>query len=408
MSSGVAPVAKEKGSAEKALTNLIEAMIAKVDSLSKQISSMKVSVNAQSERIRQIENIHVESEGNRDSSSAAETSVRSPKDRADKVKSKSKLDRVNIEKERQYQVLLQSLYDNERREHSTVSESQETVSEEDLSSKQLKKKVRRSKVSANGKKSDNVVFIDPSDSSDPESSDTGSDKGKRRRGSKKVKSGAKVKKRPVVRTELWPHTIANEEGVEDAEVTSDNISYSAFVKYFTKIIVKCEKAEEAMGRSVLLSAVSTVVQCLSWKEARGFHNSIMVKIEQDRLNWDADFAALGDKFLDEKVRLSLRSRGTSSGYKPADRNSNYRSFGRGYNGSYPNSYSRFGQEGGKMKILHTLICHQWNAGSCSYGVNCKRWHCCKACADMGKIGEPHMASTHDRDFSRSKQSEQRV
>ena len=33
--------------------------------------------------------------------------------------------------------------------------------------------------------------------------------------SRQVKSGAKIKKRPVVRTELWPHTIANEDDGEE-------------------------------------------------------------------------------------------------------------------------------------------------------------------------------------------------
>ena len=39
---------------------------------------------------------------------------------------------------------------------------------------------------------------------------------------RKVKSGAKVKIRPVERTELWPHTIACEEDGED--ITSIDIS----------------------------------------------------------------------------------------------------------------------------------------------------------------------------------------
>ena len=91
-------------------------------------------------------------------------------------------------------------------------------------------------MSAKGKKAKNVISEDPSDSSDPEDSDSGSDKGKGRRGSKKVKSGAKVMKRPIVKTELWQHTIANEEGIEEGEVTCDNISYSTFVKYFTRIL----------------------------------------------------------------------------------------------------------------------------------------------------------------------------
>ena len=46
---------------------------------------------------------------------------------------------------------------------------------------------------------------------------------------KKVKSGEKVKRRSVVKTELWPHTLANEDDGEDT--TSENIMLYTFLKY---------------------------------------------------------------------------------------------------------------------------------------------------------------------------------
>ena len=83
-----------------------------------------------------------------------------------------------------------------------------------------------------------------------------------------------------MKTELWPHTIAFEDDGE--EVTSEDISLAKFLVYFTKIMVSCVE-KEAAGRSVLLLAVSTVLECLPWKDARCFHNLMMLKIEQGRL-----------------------------------------------------------------------------------------------------------------------------
>ena len=85
-----------------------------------------------------------------------------------------------------------------------------------------------------------------------------SDRDSRVKGRRKVKSGAKVKKRPVIRTELWPHTIANEDDGED--ITSENIGLAKFLSCFTFIMNSC-RGEEAAGRAVLLQAVSTVLDC---------------------------------------------------------------------------------------------------------------------------------------------------
>ena len=98
----------------------------------------------------------------------------------------------------------------------------------------------------------------------------------------KVKSGAKVKQRPVVRTELWPHTIANEEDGE--EVTSENIGLSRFLSCFTFIMTNCGR-REAAGRAEFLHAITNVLECLPWSDARAFHNMIMVRLEQDRVDW---------------------------------------------------------------------------------------------------------------------------
>ena len=166
-------------------------------------------------------------------------------------------------------------------------------------------------------------------------------------------------------------------------------------------MIKCGKVE-SVGRAMLLHAVCMVFQCLSWTEARTFHNLIMVKVEQDRINWNSDFKILANQYLDNKVRLSMRSRGSSASgsgsysHKP-NANSNFGKgpgFGRADHG-YSVSNRMGSSNSSKSKSLYPLICRQWNYGTCSYGEQCKKFHVCWSCAEAGKLGEQHKASTHD-------------
>ena len=79
-----------------------------------------------------------------------------------------------------------------------------------------------------------------------------------------MKSGAKIQKRPVIKTELWPHTIANEDDGEN--ITSENINLSKFLSCFTYIVTCCGGVE-SRGRSALLHAVTTVLEYLQWTDA---------------------------------------------------------------------------------------------------------------------------------------------
>lgn len=164
----------------------------------------------------------------------------------------------------------------------------------------------------------------------------------------------------------------------------------------------CETKTEAAGRAILLHAVSTVLECLPWAEARSFHNLVMVKVEQDRINWSTDFSALADKFLDKKVRMNLRTRAS-----PAGNNSYYSNRNTSSGKDLGNSSLRNNYDSINSQTLHSFICKQWNAGSCSYGVKCRRWHTCWSCAELGKLGEPHKAFTHDSSAARSRQENQR-
>ena len=122
---------------------------------------------------------------------------------------------------------------------------------------------------------------------------------------KKVKSGAKVRQRSVVKTELC----------------------------FAYIMNTCEDKQEASGRSVLHYAMSSMLEYLPWAEIRTFHNLVMVKIEQGRFGWDADFVAHSKEFIDKKLRLTLRQKVQSSGN--SGNRGGYRSSGRGgYNSGY--------------------------------------------------------------------------
>ena len=334
-------------------------------------------------------------------SSGSESNNRSKKaKRKTKRKKKAKVgedkqSRVDEEKQRQLKLLLEKLKAKEKSGEETKDSSD--TSDSSFNLKVLKKKLTKKekkkcdeKVAARLKQAGALFPEDSfSSGSSSDSSGTDSEAGRRHR-KRKVKSGAKIKKRPVVRTELWPHTIANEEDVE--EVTSETIGLSKFLSCFSYIMLSCGKVE-ATGRAALLHAISSVLECLPWVEARAFHNLVMLKLEQGKFDWRTNFTVLANQFLDKRVRQSLRSKGTSAGASgAASKFSGKKSFGKG------SGNPRFRQDGyssGKGKSLNTFICRQWNQGACSYGDRCKLWHVCWSCAEAGKLGELPKASSND-------------
>ena len=304
---------------------------------------------------------------------------------------------MELEKERQLKVLQDKLRIDRSRLDSTSSSSEKEVSaDEGAGLKKIRKGLSRKQKKACERKVEEVLgkagakfplHDFESASSGKESSSTGDSSSRRHRRSRrsKVKLGAKVRVRPVVRTELWPHTVANEEDGEQA--TSENITLAKFMSSFTFIAATCGKAE-SRGRAVLLHAVCLVLESLQWTEARVFHNLVMTKIEQGRINWDEDFSVLAEEFIDRKIRLGFRSKFACS----AGNSASNRSF------SSARSFRGSNQRGGfsRNKPMYGVICYQWNAGTCSYGEECKRWHVCKTCADAGKLGEKPKASSHDK------------
>lgn len=287
----------------------------------------------------------------------------------------------------------------------TGTESEENQSDEDLDLEGLKKLMSKKDQEASSKKLKSRIKQSgstfPEDSETEENSETGTDSSdndsssKSSRRKSKVKSGAKVKRRPVVRTELWPHTIANEDDGE--ETTSEDISLAKFLSCFTYIVTTCEKKETA-GRSYLLHAVCSILECLPWSEARSFHNLVMVKLEQDRIDWKADFGALATQFIEKKVRQSLRSKIQSTSSMSGNR-SGFQSLGKGFGNSY--------YRGNNNTSKTFFVCRLWNEGICSFGNKCRFRHVCRSCADAGKSGETHKASSQNCPNARRGRSEQR-
>ena len=209
----------------------------------------------------------------------------------------------------------------------------------------------------------------PEDSDSTSTGTDSSDVGRKVKRIHKVKSGAKVKQRPVVRTELWPHTIANEEDGE--EITSENIGLSRFLSCFTSIMTNCGR-REAAGRAEFLHAITNVLECLPWSDARAFHNMIMVRLEQDRVDWAEDFSILADIYIDKKVRLNMKSKGSNSGSSYFSKSSASRGSGRGFK----NNFGRTNPGSYRSKSLYAVVCRQWNYGTCGYGDKCRKWHVC--------------------------------
>ena len=375
---GGSSTSKTSKSGQDDFDALIEA-VKKIDVLTDTVQRLEHVIVQQGQRLERIE------ESAKSSSSES------------KPRYKGKKDRVESEKKRQLKVLQDKLNDKSRE----VSCDSDISSDDRLDLKSIKKKLSRkqrdlcsSKVAAKLKDVGAAFPDDDFSTTSTSGKDTESEKGSCRH-SKKVKSGAKVKKRPVVKTLLWPHTIANEDDGDD--VTSENISLSKFFSCFTSIMTSCGGIE-SRGRSVLLHAVSLVLEYVQWPDARTFHNLVMVKLEQDRENWASDFIALAEAFIDKKVRLGLRSKYASSG--PSSSYSKSSSYGKGFSKEFRGQSQR--NSAGRGKPLYGAICWQWNHSSCTYGDNCKRWHVCKACAETGKLGESHKASSHDSSGYRTK------
>ena len=388
----------------------------KIDKLANEVASIKRSNNNINSRLDRLEERSGTS--NIDESSQVESS-HGVKKLSKAAKVDGKKSRVEDEKERQFNLLQEKLRDRGKEGESQGDEYTSANDSFNLNLQILKKKMTQKqnqsckvKVASRLKQVGATFPEEDSTSGITGASGTESELGTRLKSRHKVKSGSKISKRAVVQTELWPHTIANED--DGDEVNSDNISLAKFLSCFSYIMVNCGK-EEASGRGLLLHAVSLVLECLPWADARNFHNLVMLKIEQGRIDWVTDFAGMAENFLDKKVRLNLRSRGSAVG-QSSWRSPYSKSAGKGFRSEFRSSgnspsynndrYSSYSAN--RNKSLIAFVCRQWNAGTCSYGERCKRWHACLSCAEAGRMGEPHKASSHGSSTGRGRQDEPRV
>ena len=367
--------------------NLIEAIMSAFDKMFSKVEETLVKTNERLDKIEQSDY--------RGSASESEK-----KDKSTKCKKK---DRVEFEKDRSLKVLLEKLLE---RTSEKVPETEDDTEDEVFDLKRMKSSMSKKKKEESRLRAAQRLqqaggsFPVESDSSSSSGSGNESDVKRSRKSRKKVKSGARVKQRSVVKTELWPHTIANEEDGEDN--TSENISLAKFLSCFTYIMVTCE-GKEALGRIVLLHAITSMLEDLPWTEVRTFHNLVMVKLEQDRIDWGVDFKDLADQHLEKKVRKLLRAKVLSASTPAGNSRGGNRSYGRG-SGGYGSNYSTYEI---RNKVVYSTVCKQWNEGSCTYGARCKRWHVCWACGEAGKLGEPHKSTSPGCPNSRRGRYDQR-
>ena len=380
------------------LNTTLQLLIGKIDQLSGEVATMHTEFNTQKQRISNLEANSIVSSGDEAGSVEGVSNLlahtKPASGKAELGKAAAKEVRLQEEKDRAVEIMLGQV---NRSRGLDTTQTEDTASDifdlHELDSKSRKKKDKSYHSRNSPKKQSKGRDVSSEGYSEFSSSSGESSEVGRKHRRRAVKSGARIKTRPVVKTELWPHTVSNEE--YGGETTSQDIGLAIFLSCFTCIMVKCGKVESA-GRALLLHAVCKVFECLTWAEARTFHNLIMIKLEQDKIDWNSDFKKLADQYLDNKVRLSMKARGSSTGNSSGYRQYSSKSPGKGVGGDFSNSSgNKFNSNASKNKSLYPIICRQWNYGTCSYGEKCKKFHVCWSCAEAGKLGEQHMASSHD-------------
>ena len=377
---------------DRELRSQLSEALGKIKILEDHMSRQNETIRQQSDRLHNLETSRSESSGGDSRGASSSTNGKKKAKGGNAPKGTKKLVRIEEEGERQYKLMTEQLRNREQLLFDVVDVDES--SEEELTMRDLRKKMSKmeremcnNKVSSRMKQAGAtypMADFETSNSSGTDSSEVDR-KFKVRSRRRKVKSGAKVKTRPVIRQMLWPHTVANEEDGED--VLCEDIGLAKFLSCFTCIMTSCGKVEAA-GRARLLNAISSVLECLPWAEARLFHNMVMVKLEQRRYEWTSDFSALGNQFIDKKVRENLRYRNSSGGSGQYSKGS-----GKGARHSKSNpSPSSSSQNRGRSS--QPGVCRNWNFGTCTFAERCNRLHVCCTCADAGKPGEQHKASIH--------------
>ena len=206
------------------MMEVLEQAVNKINEMSDKLVSLENHVVMQD---RKIEDLNTNKSSNSDSnksnsdsnkSNSGSNKSNSGKKPQGKVK-KSKIDRVEDEKARQLKLLQEKLKGNKTNKVNESSDS-DVSSGESLNLRSLKKKLSRKQRDQSRRrvefrlKQTGAVFPDDDYTS---TSSSGTDTKVKCKHKRQIKSGAKVSKRPVLRTELWPHTIANEDDGDDVD-----------------------------------------------------------------------------------------------------------------------------------------------------------------------------------------------
>lgn len=374
------------------LDKAMAALVSQINIITGKVTSLQSTVNKQNKRLG-----HLEVNSGSDNYSESDNCSNSLQ--SEKLGCASRKKRLEEQRPRKSKILQDKYRSQRKRNRGEVpSDKEDQVAG--------KRKVLRRQEFASKQQDSDCNFSGEDSSSSNSSSSSCSDTGEvqrnvrnHRRNRRKVKSGAGIKIRPVVRTELWPHTICNEE--DGGKETSDTIKLAKFLSCFTHILITC-RGLEATGRAMLLHGVTTVLEYLPWREARSFHNIVMIKIEQGRIDWNTNFLNMANQFLDKKVRQTLRRSFTYDNSSSYSANFNCSRFSNDFRTQ--NFVDR--RQEGVNNSLYSTICKHWNYGVCSFGDQCRKQHVCWSCAEAGKMGASHRAASHDNSTTIGKEDNQ--
>ena len=182
-----------KAAPEVDLTRAVLAALEKMDKLTEKVGSLQSGISALNSRLEKLEDRESDGQASARSVSLADLSG----------KGSGKKGRVEEEKDRQFRVLQEKLKNRKQKAQPSDEESSDGGFDLKALRKSLSKKQKNEcdrKVAARLKQAGAVFPEDDTDSSS--SSGTESDRGRSGRHRRQVKSGAKVKRRPVLRTEL--------------------------------------------------------------------------------------------------------------------------------------------------------------------------------------------------------------
>ena len=225
------------------LANMILETLSKLDKLTNDVSFLQKCLHVQSVRQQRIEVAGSGSRGIALSSELSNNETSECEGRNSANKSSSRIKQVKNRSNK-------AKYNNARVNKLNLSSQNEEVSPSEdefgLGAAERRCEFTHS-VLGNGKSqsSSKLYSVSSAVESSPEESSESEDVPKKHRRSK-VKSGAVIKKRPVVKTELWPHTIANEEDGENISIDDLLKEASVHIMEYLGAMALCKSGKKVI------------------------------------------------------------------------------------------------------------------------------------------------------------------